>query len=201
MTPTGTRRRPPPPPRHIEGTVTADLGDLLRLAWLVERGFVVAATAEANPGLTRVACGLAAGAFWPLLPAGLALQAALTVRPGTRYYLTPARDAVLAVAVRRDAWYVYCHVAEHPGTGGGRALRALVAPALCAAADATGTPIEAAALTRPLARRYRAELPGLIDCGPAFPQGRRLRREPQPASGGRTESADDGIRSKAARGG
>ena len=44
---------------------------------------------------------------------------------------------VLAVAVRHDAWHVYCLVAERSGLGQGRALRALVAPALCAAADAT----------------------------------------------------------------
>ncbi|GAA3555546.1 hypothetical protein GCM10022197_08390 [Microlunatus spumicola] len=180
MRPPGTRRRPPPPPRSIDGTVTADLADVGRLAWLVERGFVVAATTTGNPAGTRVACALAAGAFWPLLPAALALQTALTVRPGTRYYLTPARDAVLAVAVRRGGWFVFCHVAERPGSGQGRALRALVAPALCAAADASGTPIEAAALTSRLARRYQAEFPGLADQGRAFPQGRRLRRAPRP---------------------
>ena len=62
----------------------------------------------------------------------------------------------------------------------GRTLRALVAPALCAAADASGTPIEAAALTPRLARLYQAEFPDLVDRGPAFPVGRRLRREPCP---------------------
>ena len=171
-------RPPPPPPRHIDGTVTADLADTVRLAWLVERGFVLAATTDDNPLATRVATGMAAAAFWPLLPAALTLQAALTACPGVRYYLTPARDAVLAVAVRRDAWHVYCHIAERPGTGQGRALRALVAPALCAAADASGTPIEATALTLRLAHLYQAELPGVVDRGPGFPQGRRLRREP-----------------------
>lgn len=174
-----TRHRPPLPPSRIEGTITADLGDVAQLAWLVERGFVLAAGADGNPRLTRAACGLAAAAFWPLLPAALTLQAALTARPGARYYLTPSRDAVLAVAVRHDAWHVYCHVAERSGTGQGRALRALVAPVLCAAADASGTPIEAAALTSQLARLYQSEFPGLVDRGPAFPQGRRLRREPQ----------------------
>lgn len=174
-----TRHRPPLPPSRIEGTITADLGDVAQLAWLVERGFVLAAGADGNPRLTRAACGLAAAAFWPLLPAALTLQTALTARPGARYYLTPSRDAVLAVAVRHDAWHVYCHVAERSGTGQGRALRALVAPVLCAAADASGTPIEAAALTSQLARLYQSEFPGLVDRGPAFPQGRRLRREPQ----------------------
>ena len=173
------RSRPPLPPAHIEGTITANLRDVAQLAWLVERGFVLAATTEGNPALTRAACRLAAAAFWPLLPAALTLQTALTARPGARYYLTPTRDAVLAVAVRHDAWHIYCHVAERRGAGQGRALRALVAPALCAAADASGTPIEAAALTARLARLYQAEFPGVADHGPAFPQGRRLRREPQ----------------------
>lgn len=173
-------RRPPLPPDSIDGTITATLRDVPRLAWLVERGFVLAATTEGNPSATRAACGLAAAAFWPLLPAAITLQAALTVRPGARYYLTPARDAVIAVALRHGAWRVYCHVAERPGTGRGRALRALVAPALCAAADESGTPIEATALTRGLARLYQAEFPGVVDHGPAFPQGRRLRREAAP---------------------
>ena len=180
MTPLGAPRpQPALPPRHIEGTITADLSDVARLAWLVERGFVLTATTEGNPRITRAASGLAAAAFWPLLPAALTLQTALTARPGARYYLTPQRDAVLAVAVRRNAWHIYCHVAEHPGTGQGRALRALVAPALCAAADASSTPIEAAALTQRLARLYQAEFPDLVDQGPAFPLGRRLRREPR----------------------
>lgn len=181
MTPDSTRRsRPPAPPRHIDGTVTASLADVARLAWLVERGFVAIGARRANPVPTRAAAGLAAAAFWPLLPAALTLQTALTARPGSRYYLTPARDAVLAVAVRRDAWFVYCHVAERPGSGQGRALRALVGPALCEAADASGTPIETAALTPGLARLYRSEFPGTLDRGPAFPTGRRLRREPRP---------------------
>lgn len=108
--------------------------------------------------------------LWPLLPVTLTLQTALTARPGARYYLTPTRDAVLGVAVYRDAWHIYCQVAERPGTGQGRALRALVAPALCAAADASGTPIEAPALTARLVRLYQAEFPGVVGRGPRLPR-------------------------------
>lgn len=101
--------------------------------------------------------------------------------------------------MRHEAWHIYCHVAERPGTGRGRALRALVAPALCAAADTSGTPIEAAALTRRLARLCQAEFPGVVDRGPALPQGRRLRREPQPyAAPGEEGNLSDETRHEAA---
>ena len=170
---------PPAPPDHIDGTVTAGPEDTAHLARMIEAGFVRAAAATQNPTLTRAACGLAAAAFWPLLPAAVTLQHALVLRPGTRYYLSVDREAVLAVGVRRDAWFVHAHVAARPGSGQGRALRALVGPALATAADASGTRIEAVAINRAMAERYAAEFPGLVDVGPGFPQGRRLRREPR----------------------
>lgn len=109
----------------------------------------------------------------------MTLQLGLVLRPGTRYYLSADRQAVLAVGIRRDAWHVHAHVSARPGSGQGRALRALVGPALAAAADASGTRIEAVAISRAMADRYATELPGLVDVGPGFPQGRRLRREPR----------------------
>lgn len=169
----------PPPPDHIDGTVTAGPEDTAHLARLVETGFARAAAHRENPGLTRATCGLAAAAFWPLLPAAVTLQLGLALRPGTRYYLSADRQAVLAVGVRRDAWHVHAHVSARPGSGQGRALRALVGPALAAAADASGTRVEAVAISRAMADRYATEFPGLVDVGPGFPQGRRLRREPR----------------------
>lgn len=151
---------------------------MARLAWWAERGFLLGATSPDNSAAIKAYSGLVATAFWPLLPVALVAQLARTARPGVRYYLSLKRDAVIAVGVRRGSWYVEDHASARPGTGQGRALRAVVLPALCEAADAAGVAIEATALTDRLARVYQDEVSGLVDHGPAAIRGRNLRREP-----------------------
>lgn len=172
------RSSTPLPPQRIAGTVTAEARDVARITWWAERGFLLGATSPDNTLAVKAYMGLVATAFWPLLPVALTAQAIRTARPGARYYLSPARDAVMAVGVRRGSWYVDDHASARPGTGQGRALREIVLPALCDAADAAGIAIEATAVTDRLARLYQDEIPGLVDHGPAAIRGRLLRREP-----------------------
>ena len=172
----------PLPPRDIDGAIRAQARDVVRLTWWAERGFVLGATSRKNALRVRGYYAAVSSAFWPLLPVALAAQLARTTRPWVRYYLSLERDAVIAVGVRQGAWYVEDHASDTPGSGQGRALRAVVLPALCVAADEAGVAIEAIALSDHLARLYSAEVPGLVDQGKAGIRGRRLRREPQRAS-------------------
>lgn len=86
---------------------------------------------------------------------------------------------MLAIAASQHGWAVQDHVAERPGTGQGRALRALVLPELIRAADVAGIPIIATAANKTLAKQYAAELPGLVDVGRGIPRGRKMQRQPQ----------------------
>lgn len=88
-----------------------------------------------------------------------------------------------------------CSPSSPPATGGtsritcqldqekrGKALRALVLPALRAQADAAGVAIYTTAASEKLAKDYAAELPGLVDVGAGRLRGRRMRREPGAAT-------------------
>lgn len=170
----------PLPPREIDGTIRAQGRDVVRLTWWAERGFLLGATSRKNPLPVRGYYAAVSTAFWPLVPVALAAQLARTTRPWVRYYMSLRRDAVIAVGVRNGCWYVEDHASAKPGSGQGRALRAVVLPALCTAADDAGVAIEAVALSKRLAQLYCNEVPGLADQGSAPIRGRRLRREPRP---------------------
>ena len=90
---------------------------------------------------TRVGAGLEVVAY------AAALQAVLVARGTARYYVNPAGDAVLAVSAGRSGWCLEDHVSARPGTGQGRALRAVVLPQLLAAADADRIEIHTTAAT------------------------------------------------------
>lgn len=172
----------PLPPLEIDGTIRPQPRDVPRLTWWAERGFVVGATSPGNPLPVRWYYAAVSAAFVPLLPVALGAQLARTTRPWVRYYMSLQRDAVIAVGTRHGCWYVEDHASAKPGSDRGRALRAVVLPALCAAADGAGIAIEAIALSDRLAQLYCDEVPGLLDQGGAAIRGRRLRREPRPVS-------------------
>jgi hypothetical protein len=167
----------PPRPPAIPGAPAARPVDALRLVWWLERGLLHGA--RHGRGAGRALSAFSAVLWWPTVPVLLPIQAALIASPRARYYMTPQRDGVLAVIATRHGWRVEGHAAARPGTGEGRALRALVLPALLAAADTHQVPILASTATASLAATYRAEVPGLVDLGRARPRGRHLRREPQ----------------------
>jgi len=100
-------------------------------------------------------------------------------RRRSRYYMTPERDAVLAITATQDGWHADDHVSARPGTGRGQALRAAVIPPLLKIADAQQITLHLTAADGHLAQRYSEEIPGLSDRGPARPRGRQMRREPQ----------------------
>ena len=117
-----------------------------------------------------------------MCPIALPLQMVLVARPRARYYMSPSRDVVLAVTAGRRGWHLEDHVCARPGTGQGRALRAVVIPQVLAAADAAGVEVCTTAATSALAHRYMAEVPGLVDEGRGRLRGRRLRRPPAAVS-------------------
>lgn len=151
----------------------------LRLLWWSQRGYWHGARHGRRAG--RAFSAVLAILWWPAAPIGAIVQAYLLSRPAARYYLSPERDAVLAVVATGEGWHVEDHIAERPGTGRGKALRTLVLPALRARADAAGITIYTTAANERLGRQYAEELPGLVDVGRGNPRGRKMRREPSTA--------------------
>ena len=172
MAPTQTQRPPTiaglPEPRTI---------DTWRITWWNQIGYLHGA--RRGHGAGRAFSAVLAIMWWFSLPLLLVVQHGLNRRRSVRYYMSPTKDAVLAVAASRKGWAVQDHVAERPGTGQGRALRALVLPELTKAADAAGMRISATAANKTLAMQYAAELPGLVDVGRGIPRGRKMQRPAQ----------------------
>lgn len=90
--------------------------------------------------------------------------------------MSPERTAVIAIVAKHETWHVEDHASSKPGTGQGRALRALVLPQVLAFADERHVAILTTAANKTLAAAYAAEVPGLVDDGPGYPRGRRMRR-------------------------
>lgn len=165
-------------PPTIEGVSVPGWRYAIRFQWWAQKGYWYGAWHGRLAG--RVFSTFMAIMWWPAALLGFAVQACMLIRPAARYYLSPERDAVLAVVTTAGGWSVDDHISKHPGTGRGKALRALVMPELCARADAEQIAIYATAANERLARQYAEELPGLVDVGRGSPRGRRLRREPKP---------------------
>ena len=160
----------------------------LRLLWWSQRGYWYGARHGRLAG--RIFSAFLAIMWWPAAPVGAAVQAYLLRRPAARYYLSPERDAVLAVVATAEGWHVEDHIAAHAGTGRGKALRTLVMPELRDRADADGIAIYTTAANERLGRQYADELPGLVDVGRGNPRGRKMRREPEPSTAARREAEE-----------
>jgi hypothetical protein len=165
-----------PRPPAVAGIPEPTWRDIPRQVWWTQRGFWL--SARRGSALVRAAAVVLTITWWPCYPLLLLVQGLRQARPRARYYLSPSRDAVLAIAATRHGWQIGEHASSRPGTGQGCRLRARLLPELVAAADDAGVPITANATTTGLAELYRAELPGLVDIGRAFPRGCRLHREP-----------------------
>lgn len=164
-------------PPAIEGVPAPRVVDVVRMVWWSQLGYRHGA--RHGRGAGRVLSAWLMLWWWPVaVPLLLPVQAALVRRRGARYYMSPERDAVLAVVATGKGWHVEDHATARPGTGRGRALRALVLPELCQAADAGRVPIYTTAATAALAAGYASEHPELVDVGRGWPRGRRMRREP-----------------------
>lgn len=134
-------------------------------------------------GSLRSVRGDAWFAGWVLaVPLSLPVQLFSVARRKARYYMSPERDAVLAIVATSKGWKIGDHLSATQGTGRGAALRSILLPELSALADRDQLTIHAAAAHPKLAARYTAELPGLTDVGRAWPRGRKLHRPPQPVS-------------------
>ena len=116
---------------------------------------------------------------------------AIALRRGTRYYMTPERDATLAITAKRHAWHVADHSTAKPGEGRGRALRRGIAPALTPTLDRAGAALVTVAVNDERAQDYSEDVPGLLPQGRAWPRGVKMRREPQPTTVGDTEDDHD----------
>ena len=164
------------------------MGNLDEHPWVISTSAITRRGYEhgiwAGRGAGRAFSAVLAILWWPALPLSLPVQLVLLRRRRARYYISPSRDAVLAVVATGRGWHVEDHASARPGTGQGRALRAYVLPELTAAADAAGIPIYTTAANEHLAQQYAEELPGLVDVGRGRPRGRRLHRPP--AQGMRT---------------
>ena len=165
------------PPRQVAGTAAARPRDAWRIARWTLRGFALGAR-RGTPA-SRAYYGALTLLYWPLLPVVLLVQLLLIRGPGSRrYYMTVEHDAIIAIRVSPGTWHIEDHVTARPGTGRGQTLRALVMPTLLEAADAAGVALEVTAVTTHLAAAYNADIPDLVDIGPARVRGRNLRREP-----------------------
>ena len=183
------RARTPVPPRRVAGTVAARPRDTWRICRWTARGFALGA--RRGTAASRAYYSALAVLYWPLLPMVLAVQLVLIRSSGARwYYMTVERDAVIAISISPGTWHIEDHVTARPGTGRGGALRALVLPTLLEAADDVGVALEVTAVTDQLAAAYRADIPGLVDIGPARVRGCRLRRAPNHDESSRRETRE-----------
>lgn len=171
-----TNKRAPRPPLVDGVLIPRPVVDAVRLTWWMQRGFLHGA--RRGHGASRALSAYLAAAWWVMTPVLIPAQSYLLTRRHARYYMSPSRDAVLGIVATSAGWHVEDHAAARPGTGRGRALRALVLPKLLAAADAAGVAIHTTAVDPRLAVSYSAELPGLDDVGRGYPRGRKLRRKP-----------------------
>lgn len=179
----GGMNRPAPP--VVSGTVTPRLRDVVRMVWWGERGYLHGI--RHGSAATRVLSLILALSWWPAYVLLVPMQLVVVRWPASRYYMTPERDAVIAlIATRRECWIVLDHICARAGSGHGRDLRRSVFTVAREVADERGVVIETTAASGRLAEIYAADLPGLIDIGPAFPRGRRMRREPRGARGSAT---------------
>lgn len=171
---------PHPPPRTstiprpptVEGTVSLRWFDGLRILGWGVIGYIHSAVRG------NLVAGLMMIGWIFSIPVLLLMQPFVVSRRNARYYMTPERDAVLAVAATRHGWRIDEHASAVPGTARGKALRAGVVPPLVAAADRHHVAIYGTAATPKLARIYAEALPGLVDAGPGWPRGRKLCRPP-----------------------
>lgn len=179
--PKGPRKRrsvdgPTPRPPAVAPLPTPRAVDAVRLVWWLQIGFLHGTT-KGSPG-GRLLSGFLWAGWWPACPLLAIVQALILGSRRSRYYLSPGRDAVLAVRATGQGWQVQAHQSARPGTGAGQALRAQLMPALVDAADHDGVAIYTTAATERLAVLYAGELPGLVDIGRGWPRGRRLHRAP-----------------------
>ena len=128
----------------------------------------------------RAVAGVLFGTFAIMSPVLLVMTPAMIARRAARYYMTPGRDAVLAVTRTRRGWQLSDHLTAKPGESKGEALRSSLIPELLPYADAHGVIVSTTAATRELGERYRAEVAGLqfVSDKESWPRGWKMRREP-----------------------
>jgi len=155
--------------------------DGMRLAVWTVRGFAHGATRRKSGASARIFSGwmllIGLGVFPVLI---MSTPAAIMLRRNTRYYMTPERDATLAITVKGDAWHVADHSTARPGRKRGRVLRRGIAPVLAPVLDSAGAVLVTVAVNNGRAKDYSEDVPGLLPQGPAWPRGVKMRREPQP---------------------
>lgn len=159
--------------------------DGIRLAVWTLRGFAHGAARRKSKPQVRLFSGwmLVVGiCLFPVLV--VSTPTAIALRRGTRYYMTPERDATLAITAKRDAWHVADHSTATPGKGRGRTLRRGIAPALTPTLDQDGAALVTVAVNDERAKDYSEDVPGLVPQGRAWPRGVKMRREPQPPTVG-----------------
>lgn len=165
----------PPPPASLPECVAAGPTDAPRIATWQLLGWLYGTLH--GPWRGRVISGFFAVAGAPLLPLLVAITAVQIVLPRTRMYLDPDRTAVLGITATRTGWRLENHATSRPGTGAGKRLRALLAPALLEAADQCSVALYPDASAPALADAYAGQFPGFQDMGPALLRGRRMHRE------------------------
>lgn len=171
------------PPALVGYPDARPIRDGIRLAVWTLRGFAHGAARRKSKVGARIFSGwmLVIGiCLFPVLV--VATPAAIALRRGTRYYMTPERDATLAITAKQHAWHVADHSTATPGKGSGRALRRGIGPALTPALDQVGAALVTVAVNDERAEDYSEDVPGLLPQGRAWPRGVKMRREPQAPS-------------------
>lgn len=169
----GKSTRPP----AVDGILTAGVADAARLMWWSQKGYQHGIFHGSAGG--RAVNAICAVMWWPMWPLLWIANAGLIARKSTRYYMSPNKDATLAIAAKQGRWVIGEHLSARPGTGQGRALRAVLLPVLGEVADREGVAVEATAASGRLAEVYRADVPELEKVGRGFPRGVKLRRAPR----------------------
>ncbi len=169
----------PEKPPSVPGAVSPRPRDTFRVTWWMLGGFAHGARRRASSRAART-YNVATGVLWLIyLPLMWALFVAKMLSPSRRYYMSPERDAVFAIAAKRGAvWQREDHLCARPGTGAGGRLRRRIFEHLVPLIDDAGITVISTAAHERLAQIYCAELPGLVDVGRGHPRGRELRRPP-----------------------
>ena len=151
-------------------------GDAWRISCWMLRGFIHGITR--GPFGSRVVSSVLTVLHLVLFIPMTVIVWGMILRRSARYYMSPERNAVLAIVAKRGAWHIANHVAAEPGHHQGKALRKRLIGPLTIAADRAGVEIRTVAANQKLAEQYVAEVQGLVDVGPGMPRGRKLQRPP-----------------------
>lgn len=144
---------------EVPGTRLPRGGDVWRMWWWTVHGYVHA-TQKSRSVRRRMISLLCALVLLVTAPLWWAWCAWALFGPGAhRAFLAADSTAMLVIRAHGDRWILADHLARRPGTGQGRALRAVLAAPIARCADAQKVTIQVTAAAPQLVEQYRRDDP------------------------------------------